>query len=136
LGGRVADQAPWHDPGRDRSAGRPFLRFKGVAVTATSALIGLTAAMKDPRVVLVALFPIVACWGLDAFYLRRERMFRAMHDIERQRPGESSFEMRPERFAGSINGVFATIRSLSLIGLYLPILAAVLIIALCFGGLK
>ncbi len=41
----------------------------------------LAAAMNDKGVyAALALFPALAFWGLDAYYLRQERLFRALHD--------------------------------------------------------
>jgi hypothetical protein len=110
--------------------------IKGVAVTASSALIGLGAAMKHPGIVAVAFFPVAASWGLDAFYLRRERMFRAMFDAERVRAGDPTFDMRPDSFADGVPGYLATARSCSLSGLYLPMLLAIAIVFVIwwFGG--
>jgi hypothetical protein len=63
-----------------RMASNSFL-LKGWSVTLSAALIGL-AVGKDVNMkfAFLALFPPVLFWGLDAFYMRQERLFRQLYD--------------------------------------------------------
>ena len=63
-----------------RMAGNSFL-LKGWTVTIAAALFALAA--NDARAVfaMLAFFPALWFWGLDAYYLRQERLFRKLYVI-------------------------------------------------------
>ena len=63
----------------NRMAGNSFL-LKGWSVTAATALIALAAQNKNPGFASVAFLPVLGFWGLDAYYLRRERLYRRLYD--------------------------------------------------------
>ena len=107
-----------------RLAGNSFT-IKNIAVTVTTGVLAAAAALKEPRIIWLALIPLIMCWGLDTYYLRRERMFRALFDIERQQAGESDFNMRADVYKRSVS-IRSTIRSPSIIWLYLPLIILVL----------
>ncbi len=109
-----------------RLAGHSFA-IKSVAITVASGLIGFAAAEKNAKVLLVALIPVFAAWGLDAFYLQRERMFRALYESERREGGEASFLLDPNGFKCAVPGWVLTMLSRSLSGLYLPLLIVILL---------
>ncbi len=50
-------------------------RIKGWAITIASALYALSGTIDNPKLVLIALVPIIMFWGLDTFYLSNERCF-------------------------------------------------------------
>ena len=54
--------------------------LKGWSVTLVAALFALSAKDTDHRFVLLAYFPVFVFWGLDAFFLRQEKLFRALYD--------------------------------------------------------
>jgi hypothetical protein len=62
-----------------RLAGNSFL-VKGWAITVAGVFIGFALNSEDLRLALSALVPTVAFWGLDAYFLRSERLFRALYD--------------------------------------------------------
>ncbi len=49
--------------------------LKGWSITLISALFALSGAISEPNVVLIGLIPVILFWGLDAFYLSKERCF-------------------------------------------------------------
>jgi hypothetical protein len=49
-----------------------------------SALFALAAGSSQGALVAVALFPAVAFWALDGYFLRQERLFRSLFDRVRQ----------------------------------------------------
>jgi hypothetical protein len=54
---------------------------RGWSLTLVTAAFALVASQAlDRRIVLFALLPTVIFWGLDASYLRTERLFRALYD--------------------------------------------------------
>ena len=68
----------------NRMACYSFL-LKGWTVTIVAALFALAADKADLRFVILALFPVMAFWILDAFYLWQERLFRALYDGVRKK---------------------------------------------------
>ncbi|MCH8947952.1 MAG: hypothetical protein IH789_10050, partial [Acidobacteria bacterium] len=60
--------------------------YKGWSVVIVSAIFALAAKEANPQYLLVALIPTMAFWGLDAYYLRQERLFRRHYDAVRTAP--------------------------------------------------
>lgn len=83
---------------------------RGWAVTLVSVLFALIASKDAPGwAALVALLPTLVFWGLDAYYLRQERLFRGLYDaIARDLRGGGSavelFAMDTSKFAGTDTG--------------------------------
>jgi len=74
-----------------RIAANSFL-LKGWSVTLAAALVALAAKDADLRFAVIALFPALIFWGLDAYYLRLERLFRALYDDVRRLPEQELIE--------------------------------------------
>jgi hypothetical protein len=72
-----------------RLANDSFL-MKGWALTVSGAFFGFSAKDLDWRVALMGLMPLVVFWGLDGYFLSRERMFRALYDAVRR--GDAAVE--------------------------------------------
>lgn len=62
----------------NRLAGNSFA-LKGWSVTLVSALLALAAKDADLWLVAVALLPALTFWGLDAYFLAQERLFRGLY---------------------------------------------------------
>ena len=62
-----------------RLAGNSF-RVKTWAVVLISTILAILARDGRLDIGFVALFPILAFWGLDGYYLWQERRFRALYD--------------------------------------------------------
>jgi hypothetical protein len=62
-----------------RQAGNSFL-LKGWSITVAVALFAFAAKDSDPRFAILALFPALAFWSLDAYYLRQERLYRELYE--------------------------------------------------------
>lgn len=76
-----------------RLAGEAAL-IRGWALTVSSAFFGLAAASLSARIAAVGLLPVVAFWGLNAYYLRAERRYRCLFDRVRKRDaGVEPFSM-------------------------------------------
>lgn len=69
----------------NRMASNSF-SLKGWSVILVSALFALAAASPDARFSLLAYFPALAFWVLDAYFLRQERLFRKLYDKVRTMP--------------------------------------------------
>ncbi len=70
----------------ERHARTAFV-LKGWSVTLVAAVFLLAVRGADPALAMVAgLLPAITFWGLDAYYLRQERMYRALYDHVRKAP--------------------------------------------------
>lgn len=70
-------------------------RMKGWSVVLVSALLVLSARASSFELGLVSLVPVLAFWGLDGYFLSRERLFRKLYDSVRQRDEDDiDFSMR------------------------------------------
>jgi hypothetical protein len=58
---------------------------KGWAITISAGLLGFALSAHKTLVAGVAAVPIVAFWLIDAYYLRAERLFRALYDDVRSK---------------------------------------------------
>lgn len=63
----------------NRLASNSF-QIKGWSVVLATALLALGTRGGSSAVVLVACVPVVVFWGLDAYYLSREKLFRQLYD--------------------------------------------------------
>src|SRR4051794_12627940 len=72
-----------------RLANHSFL-VKGWAVTLAGIFFGLAVSSSNPGLALVSLAPTILFWGLDTYYLRSERLFRALY--ERARTASAEYE--------------------------------------------
>jgi hypothetical protein len=97
-----------------RMAQNSFL-LKGWAVTLVAALFALAAAKTCGQIALLGLLPALVFWGLDAYYLRQERLFRALYDFVRSSPegslGDRVFSMDTRPCRGQVKSWFATLPS-------------------------
>jgi hypothetical protein len=129
----------------NRLAGNSF-SIKGWSVTLVAALFALAAKDANPLYAIVAALPALCFWGLDAYYLRQERLFRGLYDVIRKQPEVDASKPEtgsaPRLDAFSMNtsvvegtaGWLETAGSRTISGFHAPIvvaIAAVLIYILC-----
>lgn len=57
--------------------------LKGWAVTLIAGIFALSSKDADKMYFLIAYIPVLVFWGLDAYYLRQERLYRALYEIVR-----------------------------------------------------
>jgi len=69
--------------------------IKGWAVTVLAALFALGNKEADLRFVVLAVYPALTFWGLDAYYLMQERLFRKLSQ-EPPKPGQEFRFTPPE----------------------------------------
>lgn len=62
-----------------RMGGNSFL-LKGWSVTLVAALFALSAKDANNNFVLIAYFPVLVFWFLDAFFLHQEKLFRKLYE--------------------------------------------------------
>lgn len=63
----------------NRMASNSFL-LKGWAVTLVAGIFALSSKDADKLYFLIAYIPILVFWGLDAYYLLQERLYRKLYD--------------------------------------------------------
>lgn len=97
--------------------GQNSFTVRGWSVTLVSVLFALIASRDAPPLAaLVTLVPTVVFWGLDAYYLRQERLFRALYnslvaDLSATPPALVVFDMDIRPHAASTPTWWATVVS-------------------------
>jgi hypothetical protein len=77
--------------------------MKGWALTVAGALFGFAAKGTDWKIALVGLMPVAAFWGLDAYFLRQERLYRILYDhVRRSDTDVEPFAMAASRYAPEV----------------------------------
>jgi hypothetical protein len=113
-----------------RLAGNSFT-IKGWSITLVSVLVGFAAKDANARFAVVALLPAFCFWGLDAYYLRQERLFRALYDQVRSgRATVALFGMDTASADSSVDSVAVTALSKTVAAVHLPIVVAVVAVML------
>lgn len=68
--------------------------LKSWVVVIVSALFALSAKDANGTFIIVAFLPAIVLWGLDGYYLRRERLFRELYmDVAAKQEAEIDFSM-------------------------------------------
>lgn len=62
-----------------RMGSNSFL-LKGWSITLVAAIFALSAKDADQKFVLLAYFPVIVFWMLDAFFLHQEKLFRKLYE--------------------------------------------------------
>lgn len=98
-----------------RMANNSFL-LKGWSITLVAALFALAEKDSNINFAVLALFPALSFWGLDAFYLRQERLFRQLYadicnSIDDEKSAISPFSLETGKYERSVDGWFSTLFS-------------------------
>jgi hypothetical protein len=96
-----------------RMAANSFL-LKGWSVTLVAALFALASVDSRQEFAFLALLPAIVFWGLDAYYLRQERLFRKLYDDIRAAPLgtlKDTFSMDTSPYESKVRSLWATIRT-------------------------
>ena len=103
--------------------------LKGWSVTLVTAMMALALNDKERGYAVLALFPALVFWGLDAYYLRQERLFRALHDsvCSSKREDVSPFSLSTRPFK---RRVISWVRTLYAPTVLAPHLTVVVVVAL------
>jgi hypothetical protein len=116
----------------ERMAQNSFV-LKGWSVTLASGMLALAIEKEKAGFAFLALLPAGALWGLDAFYLRQERLFRGLHDIVREGMGTNApvtFSMDTSVVTGARRSWARTLFAKVIIGLHAPLMAVILAVAI------
>jgi hypothetical protein len=111
-----------------RMAGNSFL-LKGWSVTLVSALFALAADKSNHAFALLGFLPVLMFWALDGYFLRQERLFRALYDFVRQKDaGKIDFSMDTRPVAGQVSAYLRVCLSSTLLLFHGILLATVFLV--------
>jgi hypothetical protein len=96
--------------------------MKGWALTVAGAFYGFAVKGTNWRVAAIGLMPVVVFWGLDAYFLLQERLFRSLYDPVRLRnPAVEPFSMNAAAYATGVASWWRTLSSRTLMPFYGPV---------------
>ena len=107
----------------NRMASNSFM-LKGWAVTLVAGIFALAGKDTDKLYFLVAYIPVIAFWGVDAYYLLQEKLYRALYDKVRkteEKDIDFSLKATTEEFGNDKNCYCNCLVSPTEIGFYLPL---------------
>lgn len=104
----------------NRMSHNSFL-IKGWAITFISLLFILAVNKSSYLLLVLSLLPLFCFWGLDAYYLRQERLFRELYDAVRRNQVQEPFTMNTRQFNDQVDNWFIILFSPTIISLYLTI---------------
>src|SRR5437773_11124579 len=105
--------------------------LKGWSVVLVSSLFALAAFNSNPFFVYLTYLPVVAFWGLDAYFLRQERLFRKLYDhVRRLKANEIDFSMNTDVVKSEVGRMLAVMFSDTLLVFHGTLFVAVLVIML------
>jgi hypothetical protein len=100
-------------------------QLKGWSVTVATAIFAFAAKESSQGIATLALFPAIAFWCLDGFYLRQERLYRKLYEaiadpLKVVRP----FSMATDEYVGEVESWRSTLTAKTI----LPLHAAIVLI--------
>ena len=111
-----------------RLAGNSFA-IKAWAVSLITVLAALAAKDGNLRLAVPLVVPALCFWGLDAYYLRQEKLFRKLYvKIAKQDPSIPPFSMNTQPVAHEVDGLLKVAWSPTVRWLHLPILILVIVV--------
>jgi hypothetical protein len=125
----------------DRMASNSFL-LKGWTITLAAALFALAAKDSNAGFAALAFFPALVFWGLDAYYLRRERLYRCLYNAVRCAKAEDwqqtigPFSLNTNNYQGTVASWFKTLWAPTIVSVHGTIVGVVVVVilAICFLG--
>ncbi len=107
----------------NRMASNSFA-LKGWTVTLVAGIFALASKDADKLYFLIAYVPIVIFWGLDAYYLYQERLYRALYGkVRKMCEDKIDFDMNAnmQEFKTGKNSFLDCLISITEIGFYFPL---------------
>jgi len=115
----------------NRMASNSFL-LKGWSVTLVAALFALAAKDSDKKYIVVAYFPVLVFWILDAYFLSKEKLFRELYDAVRiKKEDEIDFSMDTTGIISAQIGWVATFFSRTLLVFYGSMILVMIFVMYC-----
>jgi hypothetical protein len=108
-------------------------QLKGWSVTVATAIFALAAKESSPGLAALALFPSIAFWCLDAYYLRQERLYRKLYEaiadpLRVVRP----FSMATDEYVGEVGSWVNTLSAKTILPLHAAIVLIIVVEILAF----
>lgn len=107
-----------------RMANNSFM-LKGWAVTLVAGIFALAGKDADKLYFLVAYVPVVVFWGLDAYYLLQEKLYRSLYDkvrVTEEDDIDFSLKITQEEYESDDNSYSNCLISTTELWFYLPLL--------------
>jgi len=116
----------------DRMANNSFL-LKGWTITLVAALFALAAKDSNVNFAILALFPALSFWGLDAYYLKQERLFRELYEAICNPAEDDSlsiprFSLDTTDYRNGVDSWFKTLWSSTILALHGVVVALVIVV--------
>lgn len=86
----------------NRLSNNSFL-LKGWSVILVAGLFSLSDIVDNGSMILLAYFPAISFWGLDAYYLRQERLYRKLYESVRENEHDVNFSMNVSSFEKEVD---------------------------------
>ncbi len=119
-----------------RMAANSFM-LKGWAVSLVVAFFAFATGNTKKELFLVAYVPIVAFWGLDAYYLRKERQYRQLYEWTCRQPEDRiDFDLNCSRpgLQNASTSFWSAALSATELWFYLPLAAFITFIIIILQG--
>jgi hypothetical protein len=116
----------------NRMSNNSFL-LKGWNVTVSTAVLALIVGMPRPVFLVIALFSALSLWGLDAYYLRQERLFRLLYnDLRLSATNKKSkrvelFSLSTDIYQSQVPSWSRTLWSKSILGLHGVVVSVIIL---------
>jgi|SRR5919108_5575112 hypothetical protein len=116
----------------NRMSNNSFL-LKGWNVTISTVVLSLMISVTNPLFVVIALFSSLSLWGLDAYYLRQERLFRLLYEdlqksiLHKKSKGVELFSLSTKKYDSQVPTWFRTLWSKSVFGLHGAVVAVIIL---------
>ena len=116
----------------NRMSNNSFL-LKGWNVTVSSAILALIVNNPQPLFAIIALFSSLSFWGLDAYYLRQERLFRSLYDdlrlsaTTKKTKKVEVFSLDTDKYEAQVPSWFRTLWSGSIFWLHGVVITVVIV---------
>jgi len=118
----------------NRMANNSFI-LKGWSVTLVTGIIGFSLVNSITYLIFLALIPALIFWGLDAYYLRQERLFRKLYDHTINTSKQSkSFSLNVKIYKSEVDSWLCIMFSSTLLSLHGTINLLIVLIGLIGGG--
>jgi len=105
----------------NRMSHNSFL-IKGWTITFISLLFILAVKDSNYWFLILSLLPLICFWGLDAYYLRQERLFRKLYNFVRKGKIREPFTMDTKPLKKYVDSWFLTLFSPTIVVVYFPII--------------
>ena len=115
----------------NRMAQTSFI-LKGWMITVVITILGVSLGLSNNKLGLLALFPVLIFWGLDAYYLRQERLFRGLYELILQDPEHTTippFSMKTDYCKDSVPSWWSSLFSQTECVMYLSSIAVILVVS-------